>query len=91
MYNVINLPPHPTSPSIPRIIQSLCGVGEELGAGVLQVEELAVGGVGAAGCEGAALVGGDIDAFGGAGEHFAAVAQEVAEGAVGGVGASRHP
>jgi len=77
-----NLSLHPTSPRIPRIIQPFRGVGEEFGAGVLQVEEFAVGAVVAADNEGAALVSGDVEAFAGTGEQFVAIGKQVAEGSV---------
>ena len=64
---------YPTSSFISRIVEAFGGVGQKFLAGVLQVEEIAVGGcAGAARCPGAAFVLRHVEPFAGASEQLAA-------------------
>ena len=83
--------PHPASPTIRGVVQSLTGVGEERVALVLQVEEFAVGSIHTTWRETAGGVRRDVEATGGGGKDLTAYKEQVTEGAVASVRTARRP
>jgi len=72
---VIDLPSHPTSSFIPRIVQPFAGISQQFVAVLHQGEEITVGGVCASGREGSPLVLRSIQPFAGTSKDFATIRQ----------------
>ena len=83
--------PHPRTPFIPRIIQSLACIGKQFRSWILQVEEVAIWVIRAAWSKRASLVGTDIESLAGASQQLTTIHEQVPELAIRAVTAPHHP